>query len=94
MGEKKKRLLRIIECFINDNNSDPISQIYGKGSRIKIKDIFFTNKGILMVDCSIMLGDVIVEESLDKELASILIQESLVYFFPDTRLGICINFDV
>jgi len=95
MLDKKRRLFRLIENYINDFQGDAVQEMYGKGSHIKIHNLNFsvTNKSILM-EAVIILGDVITEQHMDRQLADILVQDALVYFFPECTYKTYVRFDV
>jgi hypothetical protein len=95
MQDKKRRLFRLIECYINDFQGDAVQEMYGKGSRIKIHNLNFSvTKSVVLLEAIIVLGDLITEEHIDKKLADILIQDALVYFFPETSVKTYVRFDV
>jgi hypothetical protein len=93
--DKKRRLYRLIENYINDFQGNAVQEIYGKGSYIKIHNLNFSvTKSVVLLEAVIVLGDLIVEEHIDKKLADILIQDALVYFFPETSVKTYVRFDV
>jgi hypothetical protein len=93
--DKKRRLYRLIENYINDFQGKAVQEIYGKGSYIKIHNLNFSvTKSVVLLEAVIVLGDLITEEHIDKKLAEILIQDSLVYFFPETSVKTYVRFDV
>lgn len=93
--DKKQRLYRLIESYINDSKGNAVQEVYGKGTKIKIHNINFgvTSKYVL-IEAVIILGDIINEQTIDKELANILIQDACVYFFNDYIIKTLIRFDV
>ena len=93
--DKKQRLYRLIESYINDFKGDAVQEMYGTGTKIKIHTINFgvTTKSAL-IEAVIILGDTINEQTIDKELANILIQDASVYFFSDYIIKTLIRFDV
>ena len=93
--DKKQRLYRLIESYINDFKGDAVQEMYGTGTKIKIHNINFgvTSKYVL-IEAVIILGDTINEQTIDKELANILIQDASVYFFSDYIIKTLIRFDV
>jgi len=95
MSDKKKRLYRLIENYINEYQGEAVQEMYGKGTYIKIHNINFsiTEKTILM-EAIIVLGDVITEEFMDRKLADILIQDALLYFYPECSVKTYVRFDV
>jgi hypothetical protein len=94
MPDKKRRLFRLIETYINDYQGNAVQEIYGKGAHIKIHSINFsvTQTSILM-EAIIVLGDLITEDKLDRSLADVLIQDAMVYFFPECHIKIMVSFD-
>jgi hypothetical protein len=53
----------------------------------------YSTKSVLF-EIVIVLGTTINESMMDKTLATILIQDALVYFFPDQNVKTYIRFDV
>jgi hypothetical protein len=91
----KKRLFRLIEVYLNEYRKNAVEEIYGKGTKIKIHTInhsITTNS--LLVEAVICLGDIITEEVMDRELADIIIQEALDYFYPECSIKTMIRWDV
>jgi len=74
----------MIESYLNVIKKDEIETMYGKGTTVKIHTINFgvTSKSI-MIESVIILGDNINEEVLDRRLVDYLIQDSMIYFFPE-----------
>ena len=95
MLDKKQRLFRLIENYINDFQGESVKKIYGEGSRIKVHSMndSYSEKSILF-EIVIILGDTINESVMDKDLANVLIQDALVYFFPDQKVKTYVRFDV
>jgi hypothetical protein len=95
MLDKKQRLFRLIENYMNDFQGDAVQEMYGNGARIKVHSMnnSYTEKSILF-EIVIVLGDKINESVMDKTLANILIQDALVYFFPDQKIKTYVRFDV
>lgn len=95
MLDKKQRLFRLIENYMNDFQGNAVQEMYGKGSRIKVHSMneSYSTKSVLL-EIVIVLGDTINESVMDKTLATILIQDALVYFFPDQNVKTYIRFDV
>lgn len=93
--DKKRRLYRLIELYINDFQNDAVQEMYGKGSYIKIHTLNFSvTKNVVLLEAVIILGDLITEQQMDRNLADILIQDALVYFFPETSVKTYVRFDV
>jgi len=63
-------------------------------SRIKIHSMSTSVKNnSIMLEAVVMLGETINETILDETLAQVLIQDSVVYFFPDSVVQTYIRFD-
>jgi hypothetical protein len=69
--------------------------MYGDGTRIKVHSMTdsYSTKSVLF-EIVIVLGETINESVMDKSLAEILIQDALVYFFPDQKIKTYVRFDV
>jgi hypothetical protein len=95
MLDKKRRLFRLIESYMNDFRGDAVQEMYGDGARIKVHSMTdsYSTKSVLF-EIVIILGTTINESMMDKTLATILIQDALVYFFPDQNVKTYIRFDV
>ena len=93
--ETKKKFFRLIEFYLNEFKGNVIQEFYGEGTKIKIHSFNYsiTNKSII-IEAVIVLGNVINEEVLDREMADALIQESLIYFFPEFSVKTMVRWDV
>jgi hypothetical protein len=95
MLDKKQRLFRLIERYLNDFRAEAVQEVYGKGAKIKVHSVNSTiSTKSLIFEVVIYLGDTINESVMDKTLANILIQDSLVYFFPYNNTKFFVRFDV
>ena len=95
MIDKKQRLYRLLETYINDYRGEAIEEMYGKGTKVKIHNLNYstTTKSIL-VESVVILGETINESIMDKSLVDILIQDAMVYFYPEFSLRSYVRFDV
>lgn len=95
MIDKKQRLFRLIETYMNDFQGYSVQEMYGDGAKIKVHSMneSYSEKSILF-EIVIVLGNTINESVMDKTLANILIQDALVYFFPDQKIKTYVRFDV
>lgn len=95
MVDKKKRMCRLIEWYVNDFRGDAVEEMYGNGTKIKIHNLNFsiTEKSVL-VEAVIVLGDTINEESLNRAMADYLIQDAFTYIFPDISTKCMVRWDV
>ena len=80
---------------MNDFQGNAVQEMYGDGARIKVHSMTdsYSTKSILF-EIVIVLGTTINESMMDKTLANILIQDALVYFFPDQNVKTYVRFDV
>lgn len=95
MSDKKRRFFRLIEHYINDFRKEAIEEMYGVGTKIRVHSMSesFTDKSILF-EVVIVLGEQINEGTMDRELADVLVQDALVYFFPDQNIKTYVRWDV
>jgi hypothetical protein len=93
--DRKRKLFRLIESYMNDFRGDAVQEMYGKGSYIKVHNLNFsiTQQSILL-EAVIILGDLITEEHIDRKLADVLIQDAIIYFFPECSVKTYVRFDV
>lgn len=95
MLDKKQRFFRLIESYINDFRGDAVQEFYGDKSRIKVHSM---NTGVkdnsIMLEVVIILGNSINEDVMNDSLAHILIQDSMVYFFPESKILTYVRFDI
>lgn len=95
MSDKKRRLYRLIEVYLNEFRGDAVEEMYGKGTKIKIHNMYESySTNSIVLEAIIQLGDTINEEVLDRELADVLIQDALVYFFPEKSVKTMVRYDV
>ena len=93
--DNKRRLYRLIEKYINDFKGDAVESIYGKGSSIKVHTITFgVTKNTILLEAVVILGNTINEDVMDNSLAEVLIQDSMIYFFPEYQIKTYVRFDV
>jgi len=90
----KERLIKLIEVYLNEIKSDVVFESYGKGSTIKVKNINFgITKNYILIEAKVILGEVITEDILDESFARILIEDSMLYIYPDSEIRTYITFD-
>ena len=91
----KDRIIRILEHYINVLKKNEVELMYGQNSRIQIRNLDYsiTSKS-LYIEAKIILGDIIDESVLDRSLADLLIQDSLVYVYDDVPVKVSIDYDV
>jgi hypothetical protein len=95
MLDKKRRLYRLLETYINNFRGDAVQEMYGKGTKVKIHNINFgTTSKSIFIESIIILGDTINESIMDKSLVDIIIQDAMVYFYPEFSLRSYVRFDV
>jgi hypothetical protein len=95
MLDKKRRLFRLIESYINDYQKDAVEEMYGVGTKIKIHNMSeSSSQKAILFEAIIILGDTITEQVMDRKLADILIQDAMVYFFPNQSIKTYVRWDV
>jgi hypothetical protein len=95
MLDKKRRIFRLIENYINDFQGEAVQSVYGNGARIKIHNIsFLVTKNVILMEAVIILGDLITEEYMDRSLADVLINDAMIYFYPECSIKTYVRFDV
>jgi len=93
--DNKRRLFRLIETYLNEFKGELVESIYGDRSRIKVHTVNFgVSDNSVLVELVVILGGTINEDTLDTSLAEILVQEALVYFFPEKNIQTIIRWDV
>jgi hypothetical protein len=93
--DNKRRIYRLIEAYLNEFKGELVESIYGNRSRIKVHTVTFgVSDNSVLIELVVVLGDTINEDTLDSSLAEILIQEALVYFFPEKTIKTLIRWDV
>lgn len=92
--DNKRRFYRLLEFYLNDYNKESVESYYGKGSRIKIRNVGFTQKTkSVVLEVTIVLGEIISETVMVESMAEALISEALVYFFPELSVNIIYSWD-
>ena len=85
----------MLETYIFDMESSFIDELYGIGTKVKINDIFYsTTTKSVVVDCKIILGELINEDILDVSPIEICVANAIGLFYPDSKLSITISWIV
>jgi hypothetical protein len=80
---------------MNDFHGDAVREVYGDGAEIKVHSMNHSySENAILFEIVVFLGNTINESVMDKSLANILIQDALVYFFPDQKIKTYVRFDV
>jgi hypothetical protein len=94
MSEKKRKICALIESYINDFRGVAISEFYGEGTKVKILNLDYTTRGVfVLVEAKIILGEIISEEVMERALVDYVIQDALVYFFPEQPINVMITWE-
>lgn len=92
--DRKKRLFRLIELYMNDFKGDAVQEFYGNGTKIKIHTMNYSiSQKSILFEVVVRLGDTICEEVMDNEMANVLFQDAIVYFFPEHRVSTFVRFE-
>ena len=95
MSDKKRRLFRLIESYINDFRRDALEEMYGVNTKIKIHSMSESlTTSCILFEIVIVLGDTINEQIMDRELADVLVQDALIYFFSEQSIKTLVRWDV
>lgn len=95
MLDKKRRFFKLVERYVNGFRGNAVQEFYGLNSKIKVHSMSNSIKeNSIMLEVVVVLGEIITEESMDESMAHILIQESMVYFFPECNIKTYVRFDV
>jgi hypothetical protein len=93
--DNKRRIYRLLEHYINEFRKDAVEGFYGKGSTVKIHNITFTQKTkSAVVEVVIVLGDVITESQMDEHMATTLVSNAMIYFYPEVSIHLIYRWDV
>ena len=91
----KERIIQILEHYINVLKKRDVELMYGINSKIKIQNLEYSiSSKSLYLEAKIILGDTIDESVMDRSLADLLIQDSLVYIFDDLPVKVSVEWDV
>jgi len=93
--DKKKNFKLFLEKYFNNHKKKEIELYYGVGTKISVSDVVHshTNK-LIMVDLKIILGPVINEEVLDREIIDYMTQEILNVLYPEYPTKTMVSWDV
>jgi hypothetical protein len=84
MPLNNSKIKKIIEQYLNEINLSDVEVFYGSGSKIKIHTITYSlSQKSILVEAVIVLGGVIIEETLDRAPAELMIQNCIPYLFPE-----------
>lgn len=84
-----------MESYINDYQKEAVEEMYGVGTKIKIHNMAESQDGkSILFEAIIILGNTITEQVMDRKLADILIQDAVVYFFPNQSIKTYVRWDV
>lgn len=77
MSDKKRKIYGLIEYYINDFRGVAIQEVYGTGTKIKIHNLDYTTQGkFVLVEAKIILGEIISEQVMERELIDYVIQDA------------------
>ena len=96
MSDKKQRFYRLLETYMNDSRKEDLELMYGNGSKIKVHNWTHNEKGDTFIfELIVVLGDTINESVIDTNLAEVLLEDALIYFYPEVKKISCMfRFDV
>jgi hypothetical protein len=92
--DNKRRFYRLLERYVNEMNKESVEAWYGKGSIIKVNHVTFTQKTrSIVIEITIVLGEIISEALMDEKMAITLISDGMVYFYPELSLHVIHSWD-
>ena len=96
MPDKKRKFYRLLETYMNESRKEDVELMYGKDAKIKIHNWTHNVKGDQFIfELIVVLGDTINESVIDTNLAEVLLEDALVYFYPEVKKISCmVRFDV
>ena len=96
MSDKKQRFYHLLETYMNDSRKEDLELMYGNGSKIKVHNWTHNEKGDTFIfELIVVLGDTINESVIDTNLAEVLLEDALIYFYPEVKKISCmVRFDV
>lgn len=85
MSNNIKRFSRLIEKYVNEYKKQEIEEFYGPKTNVKVHTINYSTypKLTIIIECIVVLGDVINEDTLDRRMIDYLIKDACEVFFPD-----------
>lgn len=90
----RKKLFRIVEVYLNDYRIQAVEAFYGIGSQLKINSInYSTKEKIMLVEVIVKLGDLINEEVLNPDMARVLVEDAMVYIYPEHKINVMVRWD-
>jgi hypothetical protein len=96
MSDKKRRFYRLLETYMNVSMKKTVELGYGVGSKIKVHNWTHNTKGDTFIfELIVILGDTINESVIDANIAEVILEEALEYFYPEVKKIRCmVRFDV
>jgi hypothetical protein len=96
MSDKKRRFYRLLETYMNESRKEEVELMYGKNAKSKVHNWTHNEKGDQFIfELIVVLGDTINESVIDTSLAEVLLEDALVYFYPEVKKINCmVRFDV
>ena len=96
MPDKKRKFYRLLETYMNESRKEDVELMYGKDAKIKIHNWTHNVKGDQFIfELIVVLGNTINESVIDTNLAEVLLEDALVYFYPEVKKISCmVRFDV
>jgi hypothetical protein len=92
---KKRKFFDLAERHINDYHKKSIVEFFGEDSKVKLNNLEYINsQKCILVDVTVVLSETINEETLNKEFVSALVQESMIYFYPEHSVKVMVGWDV
>ena len=96
MSDKKRRFYRLLETYMNESRKEDVELMYGKDAKIKVHNWTHNVKGDQFIfELIIVLGETINESVMNTDLAEIVLEDALQFFYPEvTKICCMVRFDV
>lgn len=96
MTYKKKDFITAFELLLNTLQGDKIEIFFGKGTKIKIRDVIFSSvKKVCLVDCIVIFGKDILPVGQDEEnFVRSMIYSTSSLMISEYSVNVMIGYDI
>jgi len=95
MSSSSRKFAKACEILLNAIEKEYIEEYYGKGTQIKVRDIVFSPvKRTCIVDCVVVLGELLTEGVLDDEMTRMLVLTMMDKMIYDYSVNVMVSYDV
>lgn len=95
MSTLSKKFSWACEKLLNELENEYIQEFYGKGTYIRIRDITFSPvKKVCLVDCVVVLGEILDPKSLEDDMTRLLVYETTDKLLRNYSVNVMVSYDV